>query len=96
MQPGKRQVLLRLPAGRRQYPHLRRLRIMSRPRQQDGLAHARIAEKQQHPAFRIWRRDQFPEPGLLRLPADQAHILAGHHDNATLTSPHIGGAKAGS
>ena len=72
VQPGERQVLLRLPAGRRQYPHPRRPGLPRGLGQQGGLAHARIAQEQQHPAFLIRRGQQFPQPGQFLLPADQA------------------------
>ena len=74
MQPGERQVLLRLPACRRQYPHPRRPGLPRGLGQQDGLAYARIAQEQQHPAFRIRRGHQFPQPGQFLLPADQARV----------------------
>ena len=94
VQPGERQVLLRLPAGRRQHPHPRRPGLPRRLGQQDGLAQARIAQEQQHPAFRMRRGHQFPQPGQFLPPPDQARVLAGHRADATLIPANIGKAIA--
>jgi hypothetical protein len=90
VQPGERQVLLRLPAGRRQDPHPRRPGPPRRLGQQDGLAHARIAQEQQHPAFRIRRGHQIPQPGQFLLPADQARVLVGHPGERQPSPANIG------
>lgn len=96
VQPGERQVPLRLAAGGRQHPHPRRPGLARGLGQQDGLAQTRIAQEQQNVALLVGRGDQLPQQGQLLPPPDQVrvlagqllagHLLAGHRGNATLTS----------
>jgi hypothetical protein len=90
MQPGERQVLFRLPAGRRPDPHSRQPGLPRSLGQQDSLAHARIAKDQQHPALLIWRGRQFPQPRQFLRSPDQARAQAGNRGNASIHPANIG------
>ena len=75
MQPGEREVGLRLPAGNRQRAHSCTARPLGYLRDQHGLAHPRLAQYHQH-AARV--RDgiyQRPQPGQLGVAPDQTVII---------------------